>query len=290
MLSTPRMDEPRNPLFPDQIVPLLLTGVVFLVLVLVLYIEIHILNFLVIARETIKLHVFLADVLVGMTIYLKTSIDFAIFIGRLMGKYKGWKNRVMIEIGTAFGNAAGTFAILILWDLFREVRFLMAAMILIAALVLFRLAEEGLEHVKDEHGTYKISFGGIEVWFERGLSLLNKSVAPVLDRLVPSLSIKDDGKKGYRGLFVMAFTIPFILGLDDFAGYIPLFNIVNVFGFALGVFLGHMVLNIFLFLSPSKTIRTVKNPIVSMIGSIAFVGLAIWGLIEAAKLIGFMAH
>lgn len=283
------MDEHKTQFFPDQVVPLALTGVVCGILIIMLYLEITILNHFVIARESIKLHIFLADVLVGMTIYLKTSIDFAIFIGRLMGKYKGWKNRVMIEIGTALGNAMGTLAILVLWDLFREVRFLMAGMIVIAAFVLFRLAEEGLEHaiVPSE---VKGSLSKTAIQFQKVLSVLNKSVAPVLDRLVPSLSVKDEGEKNYWGLFVMAFTIPFILGLDDFAGYIPLFNIVNVFGFAIGVFAGHMVLNIFLFLSPAKTIQTVKNPIVSFIGSIAFVGLAVWGLIEAAKLIGFVAH
>ena len=41
-----------------------------------------------------------------------------------------------------------------------------------------------------------------------------------------------------------------MLGLDDFAGYVPLFNVVNVFGFAIGVFSGHMVLNAFLYVSP----------------------------------------
>ncbi len=276
------MDE-HSHFYPDQIVPLLLTGVVFLILAVILFLEINILNLFVIARETIKIQIHPSDVLIGMTIYLKTSIDFAIFIGRLMGKYKGWKNRVMIEVGTALGNAAGTLGILILWDLFREVRFLMAAMIIIAAFVLFRLAEEGLEHVT-------IPLHGATKGFKKALSVLNGSVAPVLDRLVPSLSIKDDGEKNYKGLFILAFSIPFILGLDDFAGYIPLFNVVNVFGFALGVFLGHTVLNIFLFLSPTKTIQTVKNPFVSFIGSVAFVGLAVWGLIEAAKLIGFVAH
>jgi hypothetical protein len=64
---------------------------------------------------------------------------------------------------------------------------------------------------------------------------------------------------------------------------------VNVFGFAVGVFFGHTILNIFLFLSPQRTIKIVKNPIISFFGSIAFVGLGLWGLFEAAKLIGFIA-
>ncbi|KKU46069.1 MAG: hypothetical protein UX62_C0020G0010 [Microgenomates group bacterium GW2011_GWA2_46_7] len=274
----------KTRLFPDQILPLFLTGIVFVGVSILLYIEILFLNRTVITREHIVLHLRWSDILIGLTIYLKTSIDFAIYIGRLMAKFPGWKNRVMIEIGTAVGNALGTLAILALWDVFREIRVLMALMIVIAALVLFRLAEEGLEHVKDEQGKYKVSFWGIEVWFERVLSLVNRVFAPVLSKLIPKLSVSDDHKKGYRTLFFLSFTIPFILGLDDFAGYIPLFNIVNVFGFGVGVFLGHMLLNIFLFLSPSRTIKMVKHPVISFFGSIAFVGLALWGLIEAARL------
>jgi hypothetical protein len=280
----------KSKLFPDQVVPLSLTIVVFAAVSLLLYSEIHLLNRFVLSREHIELHIRWSDVLVGVTIYLKTSIDFAIFIGRLMAKFPGWKNRIMIEIGTAFGNALGTLAILVLWDVFREVKFLMALMIVIAALVLFRLAEEGLDHVKDEEGNYTFSFFGFAKTFEYALSKCNRAVAPILNRIVPRLSVNDSGKKTMWSLFMLSFSVPFILGLDDFAGYIPLFNVINVFGFAVGVFLGHMILNIFLFLSPSRTIRLVKNPIISFFGSLAFVGLGIWGLIEAAKLIGVLHH
>lgn len=279
----------REPFFPNQAIPLFLTLVVCGSGVLLLFLEILLLNHFVIAREAIIPTLHWPDILVGITIYLKTSIDFAIFIGRLMTKYPGWKNRIMIEIGTALGNIGGTLAILLLWDIFREVKALMALMITIAALVLLRMAEEGLEHVKDEEGKYKIHFGGIEIYLEKALQRFNRLVAPVLNRIVPQTSVSEGGVKGFVGLFLLACTVPFLLGLDDFAGYIPLFNIVNVFGFASGVFVGHMLLNIALFLSPSLTIRAVKNPIISFIGSIAFIGLALWGLFEAARLIGFHA-
>jgi hypothetical protein len=284
------MSESRTQFFPDQALPLGLTAVVFVVMALVLLGEIHVLNFFVIAREKIVPHLRWADVLVGVTIYLKTSIDFAIFIGRLMSKFPGWKNRVMIEIGTAMGNALGTMAILLLWDVFREIRFLMALMIVIAALVLFRLAEEGLDHVKDQEGKYKFSLFGFAETFEKYLSKFNRMIAPVLNKIVPRLSVNESGKKTLAGLFMLSFSIPFLLGLDDFAGYISLFNIVNIFGFGVGIFLGHMILNVFLFLSPHRTIQIVKNPVISFAGSIAFVGLGIWGLFEAVKIIGFGAH
>jgi len=84
---------------------------------------------------------------------------------------------------------------------------------------------------------------------------------------------------------MFAFTVPFILGLDDFAGYVPLFKIVNVFGFAIGVFAGHMILNIFLFISPKTTINVVKNAYISAVGALVFIGLAIWGISETIHLL-----
>lgn len=279
------MSEEKQKFYPDQIVPLILTVAVFLFVWLFYHFEILLLNKLIVSREAILPVLRWPDILLGVTIYLKTSIDFAIFIGRLMSRYEGWKNRIMIEIGTAFGNALGTGAILLLWDLFREVKFLMALMITIAALVLLRLAEEGLDHIKDVEGRYSFSLFGFVKIFEAILQKINRTVAPVLNKIIPSFNAKDEAK-GFKGLFFLAFSVPFILGLDDFAGYIPLFNVINVYGFGVGVFLGHMILNIFLFLSPARTIRAVKNPIISFIGSLAFVALAIWGLIEVVKLIG----
>lgn len=275
----------NHKLYPDQIVPLGLTGAVCAALVFFLWLEIIGLNHFAVAREKIIVHLRWGDILVGITIYLKTSIDFAIFIGRLMSHFPGWKNRVMIEVGTAFGNAVGTFAVLLLWDIFREIPWLMAMMIVIAALVLFRLAEEGLEHVKNKEGKYAYTFGGITESFELFLVKFNAFFAPVLDKLVPRIRVSESAGKTLWALFILSFTIPFILGLDDFAGYIPLFNIVNVFGFATGVFLGHMLLNIFLFLSPNKTIAAVKHPLISFFGSVAFVGLGLWGLWEAYHLL-----
>ncbi len=278
-------DIASEPVYPNQAVPLFLTTVVFVTGVGILFTEIFFLNRLVISREPIIPVLRIPDILIGLTIYLKTSIDFAIFIGRLMSKYPGWKNRIMIEIGTALGNIVGTVGILLLWDFFREIRLLMAVMIIIASLVLLRMAEEGLEHVKDESGHYKIPFAKLALSFESVLHRVNAFLAPVLNKIIPRTDMKEDGLKNMMGLFIVAFTIPFILGLDDFAGYIPLFNVVNVYGFGTGVFLGHMLLNIALFLSPKVTIKVVKHPYISFVGSLAFVGLACWGLLEAAKLL-----
>ncbi|MEY3197778.1 MAG: hypothetical protein RL023_455 [Candidatus Parcubacteria bacterium] len=84
---------------------------------------------------------------------------------------------------------------------------------------------------------------------------------------------------------VSSFSVPFILGMDDFAGYVPLFNIVNVFGFGIGVFLGHTILTCFLFISPSKTVQVIKNPVIAILGSLAFIGIAIRGFYDSLHLI-----
>ncbi len=271
----------------DQSIALTLTGLTCLGLIGLLWIEVHLLNRF--TDEKISYSLRLQDVIVGLTIYLKTAIDFAIFIGRLMDANRGLKGRIGIEIGTALGNGLGTFAILALWAFFKEVNWLLAIMVIIAGFVLFRLAEDGLEHVDHEDTKYPTWFRAFVRTFEKAITSINRITEPVLSRIVPSHSLKASTAASFAGLLSISFSVPFILGLDDFAGYVPLFNIVNVYGFAIGVFVGHMVLNIFLYLSPKRTIQAVKNPIISLFGSVAFVVLGIWGLIEAYKLL-FLHH
>ncbi len=273
----------KESIFLRQYLPLILTFVIFILLSIVLYLEIIALNKF--SREDILTQIHWGDIIVGTTIYLKTSVDFAIFIGNLMSVYPGWKNRVAIEIGTAVGNAVGTMAVLAIWSFFKEVEWLLAIMIFIAALVLLRLAQDGVEHAKEDlHHAGGILGKAVDI-LERILVAINKLVNPILKYIIPHTSMKASGKKTLFGVFLMSFTIPFILGLDDFAGYVPLFNIVNVFGFSIGVLAGHMILNAFLFVSPNKTIAIVKNSIVSFLGSLAFIALAIWGFWEVYKLL-----
>lgn len=267
----------------DQFIALPLTAVTCAAMIALLWGEVLLIN--AFTSEHIVMHFRLADILIGMTVYLKTSIDFAMFIGRLMSHNKGLRGRVAIEIGTALGNALGTLAVLLLWAFFREVHWLLAIMIFVAAMVLFRLAEEGLDHINDTKTDYPKWFGSLVRQFRRVLTLINIPLKPILSRVLPSHSLNSAHRGTFMALIVVAFTIPFILGLDDFAGYVPLFNVVNVLGFASGVFIGHMILNIFLYISPRRTIAAVKNPIISLLGSLAFVILAIWGLAEAIKLL-----
>lgn len=265
-----------------QLLPVVLSVVTCLVLVGLLWIEILAINQF--SSEPIVVHIGMVDVLIGMSIYLKTSVDFAIVIGRMMDKNPGLKGRVGIEIGTALGNAAGTMAILLLWAFAKNISWLLAIMIVLAALVLLRLAQDSLEDVDRLAGIHR-GLHGFAKRFDALLVGVNKVFDPVLSRLVPSRALNIKTATTITALLATAFTIPFILGLDDFAGYVPLFNVVNVFGFAVGVFVGHALLNICLFAAPSTTVRVVKNPLIAFGGSLVFVGLAIWGVYEALKLV-----
>ena len=271
----------------EQLIPLILTVVTAGALILLIFLEVTILNKLI--PEKIHRTIQWNDVLIGLTIYLKTSVDFAIFIGNLMANYKGVKNRIAIEIGTAAGNAFGTILILAIWDFFKEVKPLLAVMIVIAALVLLKLAEESLEHIKDEEKGSQLRLMKMSARITSILTPINNFFHKGLRFIVPNLSMKPKKGLSFWGLVGLSITIPFILGLDDFAGYVPLFNVVNVLGFSIGVILGHMVLNIFLFLSPKTTIKVVKNPVVSIIGSVAFIILALYGFYEVFKIL-FLHH
>ena len=107
----------KESFFKSQVIPLFLTVVVCASLIGVLWGEIHVLNRF--TSSDILLKVYWVDILIGLTIYLKTSVDFAIYIGNLMSKNNEWKSRVAIELGTALGNAAGTMVILLIWTFFK---------------------------------------------------------------------------------------------------------------------------------------------------------------------------
>ncbi|MEI6532521.1 MAG: hypothetical protein WCO06_01635 [Candidatus Roizmanbacteria bacterium] len=267
----------------EQGIPLILTLVIFGILSLGVYLLILVLNQF--SGEDVVMQIRSVDVIVGMTIYLKTSVDFAIYIGNLMRLYPGWKNRIAIEIGTALGNALGTMSIMVIWNFFREVKILLAMMIVIAALVLLRMAEEGYEHVLENKKGVPEKLGKFVKVQLKYLTITNRIFSPILRYILPQMNMKTAIHKTFWGLFIASFSVPFILGLDDFAGYVSLFNVVNVLGFAVGVLLGHMILNIFLFISPKRTVAIVQNSYIAYIGSMAFILLAIWGLYEAIKII-----
>ena len=271
--------------FLSQLIPLGLTVIILGILLVILHASLTLLNHIP-GAIPILMVIRPPDVLVGATIYLKTEIDFTIVIGRLMHLYPGWRNRVALEVGSAVGNAGGTILIIGLWVILKHVDILLALMVIIASLVLFELAHSGLEYLTNWE-----SAGGAKKWLytglDRFLDIIGIVINPFLSRIIPDLAARLRGKEGLSWMRLAGFAteIPFILGLDDFAGYVPLFNVVNIYGFAAGVIGAHTILNICLFVSPKRTIAAVRNEYVSFVGTLAFIGLGIYGLAEAGKII-----
>jgi hypothetical protein len=269
--------------FVERLVPLILTVFTFLVLSTLLYGLLLFLNSFLLQNQVI-LDFRKRDVLIGIAVYLKTAIDFAIFIGNLMRTNPGWKKRIAIELGTAVGNAFGTFLVLSAWIFLKQMPILMAGMIFIASIILLRMAEESLQEFLKQKKSF-IRMRMPVYLLQAQLNFINKIFRPVLGFFVPDLNLTRAKKLSFANLIVFSFTIPFVLGLDDFAGYISLFSIINVFGFTLGVLLGHMLLNIGLFAFSKKTVQIVTHPFVLIGGGFAFIALGLWGFIETANVL-----
>lgn len=262
----------------SQFIPLAVAAVIFLVLSESAFAQVHFINS--VSPIHISEQIRPLDLLIGMTIYLKTSVDFAIFIGNFMAVHRGWKSRIAIETGTALGNAVGTLLILALWDFFHEIYLVLVAVIILASFVLLRLSQDSLEDTLSFENSYPQHLPFLNT-ISKVLARINLFTDPLLSRVVPRISLKRAEARNFWPLLGVSFTVPFILGLDGFAGYVPLFNIINILGFAIGTFAAHLVLNAFLFLSPDRTVSFVKHPVISYLGGLAFIGLAIFGFYEA---------
>ena len=267
----------------EKIIPVILALLTFFILSTLLYWVLLFLDSLHLNYPVI-LDFRRREVIFGILIYLKTAIDFAIFMGNLMHTNPGWRKKIAIAFGTSIGNAFGTFLILIVWTLFKEIPALMTLGVFISSVILLKLAEENFEiFLKQKKSFIKIRMP-VNL-LQNQLDFVNNQFRPVLKFLVPDLNLTGTKKLSFINLIVFSFTIPFILGINDFVGYIPLFEYVNVFGFTLGVMLGHMLLTIGLFLLPKKTVGIVKHPVVLIGGGLAFLAIGIFGFFEAFKIL-----
>ena len=267
----------------EKIIPVILALLTFFILSTLLYWVLLFLDSLHLNYPVI-LDFRRREVIFGILIYLKTAIDFAIFMGNLMHTNPGWRKKIAIAFGTSIGNAFGTFLILIVWTLFKEIPALMTLGVFISSVILLKLAEENFEiFLKQKKSFIKIRMP-VNL-LQNQLDFVNNQFRPVLKFLVPDLNLTGTKKLSFINLIVFSFTIPFILGINDFVGYIPLFEYVNVFGFTLGVMLGHMLLTIGLFLLPKKKVGIVKHPVVLIGGGLAFLAIGIFGFFEAFKIL-----
>jgi hypothetical protein len=277
-----QMNKKFKKILIEQALPIFLTFLTFLGLATLLYGLLLMLSSVNVGQPII-LDFRRREVLFGIIIYLKTAIDFAIFTGNLMHTNPGWKKRIAIELGTAVGNGFGTFLILIIWTVFKSIPPLMIIMIFIASVVLLRMAQESFEEFLKQRESF-IKLKMPVSLLQDQLNIVNKLFRPILKFFVPNLNLTKTKKLSFINLVIFSLAIPFVLGLDDFAGYIPLFTLINVFGFSIGILLGHMLLTIGLFAFPNKTVAVVKHPMVLVVGGLAFIGLGIYGFWETANI------
>jgi hypothetical protein len=263
-----------------KIIPILLTFLTFFVLSTVLYGLLLALNSLNL-NSPIVLDFRRRELLFGIAVYLKTAIDFAIFMGNLIHSNPGWKKKIAIAFGTALGNALGTFLILTIWTVFREFNILMIIMIFIASVALLRMAEESLEEfLKQKKSFIKIRMP-VSLLQEQ-LNVVNTIFRPILKFFVRDLNLTKTKKLSFANLIVFSLTIPFILGINDFSAYIALSQYINVFGFSLGILFGHMLLTIGLFANPKLTVSFVKHPFILISGALGFIAIGLFGFYQSA--------
>ena len=213
----------------EQGLPIGITIITFALISVLLILFVNILN-LFPFPDKILVSLKPYDILFGMTIYLKVSVDFAIFMGNLIKSNPGWKNRIAIELGTSIGNALGTILILTVWIFLRNVEILLVIMILISSLVLLKMAEEGIKDFLEIEQEHVLSRPLTRI--KNLLSIINKLTHPFLRKILPEGRITGKTAVSFSSLVIFSFTVPFILGLDDFAGYIPLFSIINIVSFS----------------------------------------------------------
>jgi hypothetical protein len=263
--------------FYSQIIPLtiaFLTGAIFFVLLLL---NINLLNF-IFPRDPVRIVFGITDLLLGFYLYLKTSIDFAVFIGSMMVSNPGWKNRVAVEWGTSLGNFVGTIAIIWIWVVFRATNPIFEAIIvIIASFILLELAAGSLSKLNPRSLFYKTM---------TKILLIRKFTIPFVSWM-PDIKGTMNGKKApnFRALLLYSFTIPFVLGSDDFAGYISVFNVVNIFPFAVGVIAGHTLLLASIFAAPKTTEKIMAMPAFSGLAVVTFIAIFGFGFYEGIKIL-----
>lgn len=261
----------------SQIIPLLVAFVSTIIFIAILFANITISNS-VFPKDPIVLAVRVGDFLLGLYLYVKTSIDFAVFIGSMLSTNQGWKNRIAVEWGTSIGNFLGTLLVLWVWTIFRQTSPLLEGIIvLIASFVLLELAAGSLSRINKD------------TLFARTANFLLKIrfITSTFLGWMPDLEGTMAGKKlpSFKALLLYSFTVPFVLGSDDFAGYISVFNVVNVFSFATGVVVGHGLLLAAIFAVPKAAERVLATTAFSILAVITFFVIFLIGFTDATRIL-----
>lgn len=258
-----------------QLLPISISLGLFIIFSLISYILLKGLDGMHIFHESLSTNFIWVQIGLGIFIYLKTAVDYALFVGMLIEKNEGLNKRIAMNVGTSLGCFVGVTAIVILWSFFREIHWLMFILLILAACVLFGLGDGSQEHF--EEVDYRLR-KPLEIFFK-----ITRPVVEFLTFFMPDSEMKAktfDTKK----LFIISAIIPFALGADDLAGYMTLLTPMNVLSLLIGIYFGDAIIDIALFWNRDFTVKIVKNKWVSYFGALFFVGLGIMSIYHAISL------
>lgn len=221
------------------------------------------------SQEKILFELHVTDILVGFFLYFVTAVDYALVVGRMSIRNPGSRARLAMNVFTCVGCFVGVSLVLLLWGFAKEVPGIILPLLIFAGSVMVKLAYEGREYF--EHST--------SIWsWVRSLTMIILKVLYYPTRIftywIPELSSPKVESLSVRKLAVWSFVLPFIIGLDDFIGYMGAMTIYNVFSLLIGIYLADIFIDILIFISPALTRKVVENAILSLLAAYAFLYLA----------------
>lgn len=229
-----------------------------------------------------KIHIvfYPTDFFVGFLLYFVTAIDYALIIGRMQTANPGNKARLIMNVFTCLGCFVGVTLILFLWGFAKEVSLIILPLLIFAGAVMVKLAYEGRSYYQQSP---KIN----NIVKNLTTATLNVLYYPtrVFSFWLPELGSPNVQKMTIAHLAKWSFLLPFIIGLDDFIGYMGAMTLYNTFSLIAGIYFADIVIDILIFFSPKFTSKMVESPYLSLFASYAFLYLAYKSFSEAYILV-----
>lgn len=237
------------------------------------------------SHDRIPIHLFLFDMAVGFFLYFITAVDYALIIGRMQVENTGIRARFTMNVFTCLGCFAGVSFILFIWGFAKEISWLIIALLIFAGCVMVKLAYEGMEYFKDSK----------KIWYPLRVFTVNMitvfhNITQALTFWIPELASPDVKKMKLSKLALWSFLLPFIIGIDDFVGYMGAMTIYNVFSLIFGIYLADVVIDILIFISPNFTKKMVQSALLSFLATYAFLYLMYKSFSEAGITLTELAH
>jgi hypothetical protein len=224
------------------------------------------------------------DVTLGAIGYFKTSLEFAIIVGRLLVTYKDFKS---ISVAfTSIGNLCGTVLVLLIFLISNDLPWLKVVLVMIGSFVLIKMALESFSHI------HLPTYGG--EWLKSFVRWFKKS-----GMKLPFTGHEDETdtkgnnselKLTFFAIALNSFMQPFLLGLDDMAVYFSLLTVANTFSICIAIVVSHWLLTSVMLKGSSFVIKVVSDPLFVILGILLFLGLGLHGFFEAGESVLHLLH